>query len=228
MILAIPVHRNGMVFYQSPDFYNAHRAFVMQYASQPVKAYRRNGQAAGVTAFASGKKIAAGTYLDQEESEDEVDKPASEQLDGAVQSVAEAYPSPDSEDEQAEIEHEEEETSVANRPVANDEPKVTELAEAPEDVPETPTRVVPNKNKKTQVQLEKEDEEEEEESNVPVRSRNRGSAGTSYFPVTFGSTNGGAIAIANSYSSGKGGSASSRATAYGSAAKPTKRKVSRQ
>lgn len=38
----------------------------MQYASQPLKkAYRRNGQAAaaGVTAYASGKKIAAGTYL---------------------------------------------------------------------------------------------------------------------------------------------------------------------
>lgn len=67
MISAIPVHRNGMVFYQSPDFYNAHRAFVMQYASQPVQAYRRNGQAAaGVTAFASGKKIATGTYLKRE------------------------------------------------------------------------------------------------------------------------------------------------------------------
>lgn len=64
MICALPVQRNGMVFYQSPDYYNAHRAFVMQYASQPVRAYRRNGQAAaGVTAFASGKKIATGTYL---------------------------------------------------------------------------------------------------------------------------------------------------------------------
>lgn len=64
MISAIPVQRNGMVFYQSPDFYNAHRAFVMQYASQPVRAYRRNGQAAaGVTAYASGKKIATDTYL---------------------------------------------------------------------------------------------------------------------------------------------------------------------
>lgn len=69
MISTIPVHRNGMVLYQSPDFYNAHRAFVMQYASQPIKAYRRNGQAAGVTAFASGKKISAGTYL-KRKSED--------------------------------------------------------------------------------------------------------------------------------------------------------------
>lgn len=65
LTLAIPVHRNGMVFYQSqPDYFNPHRAFVMQYASQPIKAYGRSGQqAAGVSAFASGKKIAAGTYL---------------------------------------------------------------------------------------------------------------------------------------------------------------------
>lgn len=61
-ISALPAQRRGMVFYQ-PDYYNAHRAFVMQYASQPIKAYRRNGQASGVTAYASGKKIAAGTYL---------------------------------------------------------------------------------------------------------------------------------------------------------------------
>jgi hypothetical protein len=69
MISAVPVHRKGMVFYQNqPEYYNAHRAFVMQYASQPIRAYRRNGQAAssGVTAFASGKKIAAGTYLKRE------------------------------------------------------------------------------------------------------------------------------------------------------------------
>lgn len=64
MISAIPL-RNGMVFYQSqPDYYNAHRAFVMQYASQPLKvSRRRSGQAAGVSAFVSGKKIATGTYL---------------------------------------------------------------------------------------------------------------------------------------------------------------------
>lgn len=66
-ISAIPVHRNGMVFYQ-PDYYNAHRAFVMQYASQPIKAYRRNGPAAGVTAYVSGKKVAAGTYLKRKNS----------------------------------------------------------------------------------------------------------------------------------------------------------------
>lgn len=64
MTSSIPLRNGGMVFYQSqPNYQNAHRAFVMQYASQPLKAYRRNGQAAGVSAFASGKKIATGTYV---------------------------------------------------------------------------------------------------------------------------------------------------------------------
>lgn len=66
LISAWPAARNtgGMVFYQ-PDYYR-HRAFVMQYASQPVRAYRRQGQAAGVSAYASGKKITTGTYLKRE------------------------------------------------------------------------------------------------------------------------------------------------------------------
>lgn len=40
-----------------------------------------------------------------------------------------------------------------------------------------------------------------------------------FFPIAFGSTSGGAIAIANSFSTGKGGTAASRATAYGSSSK---------
>ena len=42
-------------------------------------------------------------------------------------------------------------------------------------------------------------------------------AGT-FFPIDFGGTNGGAIAIANSFSTGEGGSATSHAIAYGNAA----------
>lgn len=37
-----------------------------------------------------------------------------------------------------------------------------------------------------------------------------------FFPINFGGTSGGAIAIANSFSTGEGGSATSHATAYGS------------
>jgi hypothetical protein len=215
MISAVPVPaRNGMVFYQSqPDYYygsNAHRAFVMQYASQPLKAYRRNGQAAGagVSAFASGKKIAAGTYLrskllnvlhlkcansipkiDAEQLEDE-EQGLNEPLDGGVQSVATAFdPQADAE---ADIEQNEEEPqNYPIRPVASDEP-----------VEDEPTRVVPvpNDNRKTPIAHDEEDDEDD----VPTRSRNRGAQGNTFFPVTFGSTNGGAIAIANSYSTGKG------------------------
>lgn len=215
MISAVPVHRNGMVFYQSqPGYYNAHRAFVMQYASQPIKAYRRNGQAAsGVSAFASGKKIAAGTYLKRKFGDvpkvfvtkrvptpeadliEDDEQPIHDQLDGAVHSVAEAYPA---EEEEEQLEDEEEQkTFVAPPQPAND---------VPEDVPavpEVPAVFVPADNKKTPVQHDEEDDEDEDEV-IPVRARKNPSQGATYFPVSFGSTNGGAIAIANSYSTGKG------------------------
>lgn len=118
-------------------------------------------------------------------------------MDGAVQSVAEAYPAPDS--NETDQNEDEEPTGIASRP-ANDIPE-----ELP--VPESPPKFVPNDNKKTQVQRDEQedDEEDEEAAGPPVRSSKRGSqGGASYFPVTFGSTNGGAIAIANSYSTGKG------------------------
>jgi hypothetical protein len=49
-----------MVLYQ-PDYYR-HRAFVMHYASQPVKSYRRQGQAA-TSLYAAGKKISTDSYV---------------------------------------------------------------------------------------------------------------------------------------------------------------------
>lgn len=136
--------------------------------------------------------------LTDAELEEEDEQPLNDELDGAVQSVAEAYPAPEAEDEeqheQNDQHEEEEQTFIPSRPVASD---------VPEDVPEIPTRFVPSNNKKTQVQVQL-DEEDEDDEVGPVRSSNRGSAGSSYFPVHFGSTNGGAIAIANSYSTGKG------------------------
>lgn len=129
---------------------------------------------------------------------DEEELPSNEQpLDGAVQSVAEAYPAPES-DEGERNENEDEPTDVASRP-ANDVPE-----ESP--VPEAPPKIATSGNKKTPVQRDEEDEDvDEEEPAAPVRSSKRGpQGGATYFPVTFGSTNGGAIAIANSYSTGKG------------------------
>lgn len=130
-------------------------------------------------------------------------------MDGAVQSVAEAYPAPES--DEPEENDEEEQNSVPERPIANDatpedvpETPTQYVPEAPiQYVPQVPTRYVPNKNKKTQVQIHH-DEEDEDDDEIPVRSRKNESKGAVYFPVHFGSTNGGAIAIANSYSTGKG------------------------
>jgi hypothetical protein len=125
---------------------------------------------------------------------EEDEQPLNDQLDGAVSSVAEAYPAEEEEDQ---IEDEPAYAAPAPPQAANDAPV--------EDVPapEAPTRFVPSDNKKTPVQHDEEDEEELENV-APVRSRNHPPAGATYFPVTFGSTNGGAIAIANSYSTGKG------------------------
>lgn len=113
----------------------------------------------------------------------------SDTLDGAVQSIAEAY------DDSEQKSGEEEQTSVASVPVASD---------VPEDIPEVPVvHFVPQGHKKTPVQLD-EDDDDEDDDVVPVRANNRGAPGSTFFPVSFGSTNGGAIAIANSYSTGKG------------------------
>lgn len=120
--------------------------------------------------------------------------PQSETLDGAVQSVAEAYDDPEQHQNE-----EEEQTSVASIPVAHD---------VPEDIPEAPVvHYVPQgNNKKTPIQLDEDEDEDDDDVVVPVRASNRGTPGAIYFPVSFGSTNGGAIAIANSYSTGKGNS----------------------
>lgn len=84
-ITAIPV-RNGMVFYQSnPGYYDNHRAFVMQYASQPVRSYRRNGivpasTVNGVSAFVAGKKISTGTIVKRNKFFSTVDRLMKESL----------------------------------------------------------------------------------------------------------------------------------------------------
>ncbi|XP_011292085.1 uncharacterized protein LOC101894541 isoform X2 [Musca domestica] len=116
-------------------------------------------------------------------------------------------------------------------------------AELPAPAPIAPVakparRYLPSK-KKVYVELEQsvEDEadaDEEVEYEVPVAPARRPAAkkpakaptaGTkaekplpagTFFPINFGGTSGGAIAIANSFSTGEGGSATSHAIAYGS------------
>ncbi|CRL00072.1 CLUMA_CG013355, isoform A [Clunio marinus] len=220
---ATPLRRGGMVLYQSqPGFVNGNRAFIMQYASQPYK--KRNAQASGVTAFVSGKKIAAGTYLKHAELiDDEQEQRFNEQPEGSVQSVANAYPAYDNDDDRKY------EESDPNNPAASYPAGDYPVAPQPEYTP--PIGVQPTDVAKTEDNEHhqaNEDDDEEEEENFPLRANNRRPSSNHYFPVTFGSTYGGAIAIANSYSAGKAGSASSTATAYGSANKKSKKRVSQQ
>lgn len=148
-----------------------------------------------------------------------------------MQSFADAYPAdalPENEiplsDDGGQLEQDGNAGGELDFALDNEEPleDVPAVAAAPL-VPTTTDK----RKKKVTVQLDSasaEDDQEDEEQ-VSFGTRRGGSAGRPaggsagpMFPVTFGSTNGGAIAIANSYSTGKGGSATSHATAYGSPA----------
>lgn len=113
--------------------------------------------------------------------------------------------------------------------------------DAPQENDESPL-VVPVKRygppKKVYVQLEDEDFDytpparvpayaapQARPTNRPTQKPTQQSPAGSFFPINFGGTNGGAIAIANSFSTGEGGSASSHAVAYGSQDAARARKV---
>lgn len=86
------------------------------------------------------------------------------------------------------------------------------------DVPEVPLEapIVSKTKKKTQVTVQLDQPEDDEPLADEPISRKSSGGSTSYFPITIGRTNQGAIAIANAFSNGRGGTAASRATAYGS------------
>ncbi|XP_052860026.1 uncharacterized protein LOC128267260 [Anopheles cruzii] len=191
------------------------------YQQQRLRSHRRSASS-GVAAFASGDDIATGTLLKTD------CRPPADPVAPAVQSFADAYPAEASPENDIPYGDEGDllaDPGASNADSAFDGPSVVD------DVglePLVPAVAVPDKQKKkvTTVQLDSASEEDddagEEQSAVSFGTRrgssSKPSAGGSMFPVTFGSTNGGAIAIANSYSTGKGGSATSHATAYGSPA----------
>lgn len=79
-----------------------------------------------------------------------------------------------------------------------------------------PSATVPEKKKKkVPVQVDS-DEEEEQVVKGGRRGASDSAAPNAFFPISFGSTSGGPIAIANSYNTGKEGTASSTAIAHGS------------
>ncbi|XP_001843978.2 uncharacterized protein LOC6033544 [Culex quinquefasciatus] len=196
--------RNAIMYYRQAMPYMAPQQamYGFHYQNQQLQNQRRS---AGVSAFAAGNTIATGTYLKDCQNSDVESAELPVQADQSVQSVAEAFP-------------EEAYPAEADAP-QYDVPAVHEieepLAEEPQAAPVAPV-VIPDQKKKVTVQLESAEEDEEE---VFVGRRGaRPALPNTYFPINFGSTNGGAIAIANSYSTGKGGSAHSTATAYGSPA----------
>jgi hypothetical protein len=83
--------------------------------------------------------------------------------------------------------------------IANDVP--VDLVSESHQVAISPPKKAPQHD---EIDTDAEDDDEEEEQIAPVRSKSRTPSGATYFPVSFGNTNGGAIAIANSYSTGKG------------------------
>lgn len=167
------------------------------------------------------------------------DIPVAIEQDDAV-SIAEAYPANDEEDEAPAVaadepQHDEEFLEAPLAPIAP-------VADALPLVPAVAS-LVPKKNKVT-VQLDTAADEEEDEvavqqDEIPVyRKTNRRPAArpaappsnpiNTYFPINFGNTNGGAIAIANSYSTGQKGGARSHAIAYGSPASAAKKQQKRR
>ncbi|XP_058456267.1 uncharacterized protein LOC131433722 isoform X2 [Malaya genurostris] len=197
---SIPI-QNALMYYRhaSPYMVPQHSMYGFHYQNQQLRNQRRS---AGVSAFAAGNTIATGTYLKGKYIES-AEQPV--QNDPNVQSTAEAYP-----EEQFPVEEE----PQFDVPAVNDQETIEPIADEPAIAPALPA-VIPDKKKKVTVQL---DSEEEDNAVQYGRRGAKPAEPSSYFPINFGGTSGGAIAIANSYSTGKGGSATSTATAYGSPA----------
>ncbi|XP_055533424.1 uncharacterized protein LOC129723309 isoform X1 [Wyeomyia smithii] len=201
---SIPIQNALMYYRHAMPYMVPHQAmYGFHYQNQQLRNQHRS---AGVSAFAAGNTIAAGTYLKDCKTTDIESAEQPVQNDPNVQSTAEAYP-----EEQFHVEDEPQyETPIVNDQEAI-EPIADEPAAIPAAVPAVPA-VIPDKRKKVQL-----DSDEDETAVYPSRrGASRPAEPSSYFPINFGGTSGGAIAIANSYSTGKGGSATSTATAYGS------------
>lgn len=135
---------------------------------------------------------------------------------GNAVSIAESYPEED-ESQDTELQQENE-VLFEPKPTISYEPIPQKENTAPTSTPAKPIIAQPPK-----INVEIESTEDEDDI-VPVNTKEqRPSQGSwplnNFFPISFGSTSGGAIAIANSFSTGKGGTAASRATAYGSSSK---------
>lgn len=206
---SIPV-QNAFMYYQQPMGASRQSLYGIHYQNQQL---RNPGRSAAVSAFAAGNTIATGTYLKDCHDDDTDDLPADDQN---VQTVADAHPeeqipSEDApEDDVPAVQEVDEEDAVADEPAAAS--------------PVAPAVATDKKKKKVPAQVDS-DEDEEQDSPVTHRGGSRPAAPNAFFPISFGGTNGDIIAIANSYSTGKDGSAISSASAYGSSVDAELRKT---
>uniref|UniRef100_A0A336M5D6 CSON004364 protein n=1 Tax=Culicoides sonorensis TaxID=179676 RepID=A0A336M5D6_CULSO len=211
MAVSLPTPQGMYLYGTSPYSRNSplQQAMYMHLYSQPLRANRPSG----VSAYASGNLIKTGTYLKDAEY---IKRKVNGRLH-TVSSVAEASP----EDNEPELLNDD--ADVQEDYVPQDFPE----QDVPEqDVPvqdDTPLADTPLKPKKTKVEVHLDTQNDDDDDDDYAPARRGGSSGSNtYFPIKFGNTNGGAIAIANAFSNGKGGTAASRATAYGN---PTKKRV---
>lgn len=175
---------------------------------------------------------------EQETFADEV-AVAVEQNDEAV-SIAEAYPAAAADEEQDEV--------AADEPQHDEQPEFLDAPAADEAPLADPVAVAPVPKKKNKVTIELDTQADDEEvavlgDEVPVYKKPQRPAARpsrpaygpapsnpihTYFPINFGNTNGGAIAVANAYSTGQKGGARSHAIAYGSPATAAAKKQKRR
>lgn len=135
-------------------------------------------------------------------------------------SIAEAFPEEEESHGQDSELQQENEVLFETGPTISYEP-LPQKESAPTAKPAKPIVAQPPK-----INVEIESNEGEDDI-VPLNTKTQQGSWplNNFFPISFGSTSGGAIAIANSFSTGKGGTAVSRATAYGS---PSKQKLKKQ
>lgn len=175
-----------------------HRAVMVSgYYGRPIRRSQYEPEGA-MTAFVSGETVATNSYLGgrypSQESE-ELEEPLEENVRKGVQQV---------------------------RPEHIPQQETAEGLGEEEVALSKPTRIPKRKPQKPQ---QEEEEDEEDQGSWPFQSGRKGPSYNAFFPIMLGGYQGGkgrsdgypgsATAIANSFSTGKGGVASSHATAYG-------------
>jgi len=202
-------------------------------------AYQRLARYSSGKLARSTQAAAAVTFLEAGDSEPvavEVEPSTDEVVsEVGVQEAEESYPGEDatpvdtevavSSDSDGQVVESEVQTPVESDAVPVEEPVdenvavPVEEAVQPEEAVEgtVDTSVVPSVAPQgRRVAAVQADNENESKSAPP--------AGT-YFPISFGESGGSAVAIANSFSNAKGGSATSHAVAYGSQAQPARTRI---